>query len=104
MNIQVHTDHNIEGGEKFSSYVNGVVEHAVSNFSKQITHVEVHFTDQNSSKIGTMDKRCMIEVRIAGRKPTAITHDANTVEEALHGATDKIKHSIEHTFGKLKHS
>lgn len=100
MNIQINTDHNIDGGEKFSSYVSGVVQEAFARFSNQLTHVELHFTDQNSSKSGIMDKRCVMEVRITGRKSTAVTSDANTIDEALMGATEKMKHSIEHTLGR----
>lgn len=100
MNIQINTDHNIEGSEKFSNYVSGVVSDAFSRFSNQLTHVELHFSDQNSAKNGSMDKRCTIEVRISGRKSTAVTCDANSVDEALVGATDKMIHNIEHTLGK----
>ena len=100
MNIQISTDNHIEGGEKFSHYVNGFVTDAFKRFTKQLTHVDVHFSDQNSSKTGIMDKRCMIEVRITGRKSTAVTSDANSIDEALIGATEKMKHSIENTLGR----
>ena len=100
MNIQINTDHNIEGNEKFSTYVTGVVQDEFSRFSNQLTHVELHFSDQNSSKVGTMDKRCVMEVRITGRKSTAVTCDASTIDEALMGAVEKMKHSIDHTLGR----
>lgn len=100
MNIQINTDHNIDGGEKFSNYVTGYVEQAFSRFSHRLSHVDLHFSDQNSSKEGTMDKRCLIEVRIAGRKSTTVTSDADTIDEALTAATEKMKHSIEHALDK----
>jgi hypothetical protein len=100
MNIQIHTDHNITGSEKFSSYVTGVVEDAFSRFKNQLSHVELHFSDQNSSKNGLNDKRCVMEVRITGRKSTAVTNDASSIDEALLGATEKMRHSIEHTLDR----
>lgn len=103
MNIQINTDNHIEGGEKFSDYVSGVVVSAFKRFSNQLTHVDVHFSDQNSSKVGVNDKRCMIEVRITGRKSTAVTSDANSIDEALMGATEKMKHSIENTLGRTNY-
>jgi len=104
MNIQINTDNHIEGGQKFSEYVSGVVSSAFTRFSNQLTHVDVHFSDQNSStKLGTNDKRCMIEVRITGRKSTAVTSDANSIDEALLGATEKMKHSIENTLGRANY-
>ena len=102
MNIQISTDKNIDGGEKFSTYVNGVVNDAISGFNKHITHVGVHFSDQNSSKAGLEDKRCVVEFHIAGRNSTAVSFDANSVDEALAGAVEKVRHSIGHTLGKLK--
>lgn len=103
MNIQINTDNHIEGGERFSDYVSGVVASAFKRFGHQLTHVDVHFSDQNSSKVGINDKRCMIEVRITGRKSTAVTNDANSIDEALMGATEKMKHSIENTLGRANH-
>lgn len=104
MNIQISTDNHIEGGQKFSDYVSGVVSSAFTRFSNQLTHVDLHFSDQNSSnKIGTNDKRCLIEVRITGRKSTAVTCDADSVDEALLGATEKMRHSIESTLGKANY-
>lgn len=100
MNIQVNTDNHIDGGQRFSDYVTGVVAQAFNRYSKELTHVDVHFSDQNSSKIGTMDKRCLIEVRISGRKSTAVTSDANSLDEALLSATEKMKHSIESSLRK----
>lgn len=43
----------------------------------------------------------MIEARVAGLKPVAVEHHADTIEKAVSGATDRIKHALEHTFGKM---
>ena len=103
MDIQINTGNHIDGGERFSEYVTGVVSQAFSRFSTQLTHVDVHFSDQNSSKNGIMDKRCLIEVRITGRKSTAVSSDASSIDEALLSATEKMKHSIESTLAKANH-
>lgn len=103
MNIQVNTGNHIKGGERFSEYVSGIVSHAFNRFSSQLTHVDVHFSDQNSSKVGAMDKRCLIEVRITGRKTTAVSSDADSIDEALLSATEKMKNSIENTIGRANY-
>lgn len=102
MNIQISTDNHIDGGEKFSNYVNGIVQQAVSGLNTQITHIGVHFSDQNSSKSGFNDKRCVMEYHIAGRNTAAVTHDGDSIDEALMGAVEKVRNSIEHTMGKMK--
>ena len=101
MQIQVNTDHNIEGHEPFASRVRSVVESALDRFSDRITRVEVHVSDENGSKSGPADKRCVMEARLEGRQPTAVTHHGETVDQAVDGAADKLASSIESTLGRL---
>jgi ribosome-associated translation inhibitor RaiA len=102
MHIQINTDSNIEGREELTSHVKGVVEGALSRFSDRITRVEVHLSDQNSDKSGQDDKRCMMEARLEGRQPTAVTHQAASLDDAVDGAADKLKRSLESTLERLK--
>jgi ribosome-associated translation inhibitor RaiA len=102
MQIQVNTDNNIEGHERFTSHVRSVVESALNRFSDRITRVEVHLGDESGGKAGQADKRCMMEARLEGRQPTAVTHHAATVDEAIDGAADKLARSIDSTLGRLR--
>jgi len=102
MQVQINTDHNIEGSEAFTTQVRGVVESALARFSDHITRVEVHLSDENSHKSGQNDKRCMLEARLEGRQPIAVTHQAATLEEAVRGAADKMTRLIESTMGRLR--
>jgi ribosome-associated translation inhibitor RaiA len=102
MQIQINTDHNIEGHEALDARVSGVVENALSRFSEHITHVEVHLSDENSDKKGGHDDmRCMMEARLEGRHSIAVTHQATTLDEAIDGAADKLVNLIESTLGRL---
>lgn len=102
MQIQVHTDDNIEGGQALSGQVEAAVEKALGRFSDQITRVEVHLGDENSEKGGQDDKRCMMEARLEGRPPTAVTNHAPTLALAIAGAADKLQKVIESTIGRLR--
>lgn len=101
MQIQINTDNNIEGGEGLSDYVREVVEGALRRFSHQITRVEIHLSDDNGDKGGDADKRCVMEARLEGRKPTAVTQRASTLNDAIDGAASKLARSIESTIGRL---
>lgn len=102
MQIQIHTGHNIEGHEALATQVNGVVEESLSRFSDRITHVAVHLSDENSDKKGgDDDMRCMIEARLEGLQPLAVTHQAATLDQAVDGAADKLTRSIDSTLGRL---
>ena len=103
MQIQINTDHNIEGHEALAAQVSGVVESALSRFSDHITRVEVHLSDENSDKKGGQnDKRCVMEARLEGRQPIAVTHQAATLDEAVDGAADKLARLIESTLGRMR--
>ena len=101
MQVLVNSDHHIVGGEDLTGRVQGVVEGRLDRFDGRITRVEVHLNDLNSLKLGERDKRCMMEARVGGMKPIAVTHEAPTLTEAIHVAADKLERAIERALGKL---
>ena len=103
MQIQINTDGNIESHEALAAQVSSVVESALSRLSDHITRVEVHLSDENSNKKGGNDDiRCMMEARLEGRQPLAVTHQAATLDQAVDGAADKLTRLIESTLGRLR--
>jgi ribosome-associated translation inhibitor RaiA len=102
MQIQVNTDHNIEGHEALAARVSGVVGDALSRFSSHITRVEVHVSDENSNKKHGADEiRCVMEARLERHQPVAVTQQAGSVVEAVDGAAGKLNRLLEHTLGRL---
>jgi ribosome-associated translation inhibitor RaiA len=101
MQIQFNTDHNIEGGEGLAAYVDGVVDKALSPVSDHITRVEIHLTDESSNKSTPHDKRCVMEARLEGHQPIAVTHEASTVDGAVEGAADKLARRVDHVIERL---
>ena len=101
MQIQVNTDNNIGGREALADHVKGVVGKALDHVSEHITRVEVHLSDENAHKGGQHDKRCMLEARMAGRQPVAVTDEAATLEQAVDGAAAKLARLITSTLGRL---
>ena len=104
MQIQINTDHNIEGHEGLTDHVSNVVQDALSQFREHITRVEVHLSDENGPgkdlTTGSGDKRCMMEVRIEGRPPLAVTAHAASVHQAIDGAAHKLARLIESNLGR----
>lgn len=105
MQIQIRTDHNIEGHQALVDQVSSVVEDALSRFSDRITSVDVHLSNQNSDRHedGNDSMRCMIEARLEGHQPLAVTDQAATLDQAVDCAADKLTHLIDHTLGRLEH-
>lgn len=101
MKIQLNTDNHVEGRDKLAAYVEDVVTDILGRFRDRITRVEVHLSDENSHKGGGDDKRCVMEARVEGRPPTAVTHHAASVGQAIDGAVEKLKRALENDFGRL---
>ena len=101
MKIQLNTDVNIDGDEALAAQVSATVEQALDRFSEHITRVEVHLADENAGKNGQKDHRCMLEARLEGRQPVAVTEHAATLEQAVQGAAQKLAHLLDSTLGRL---
>lgn len=96
MQIQINTDKNISGQDALAQSIEDVLRSDLSRFSDQITRIEVHLSDENSSaKSGMTDKRCLLEVRLAGERPIAISEHAETIGEAVTGATQQMLNLLE---------
>jgi ribosome-associated translation inhibitor RaiA len=102
MQIEVSTDNHINGSDKLTTVVEELVTHGLSHFASHITRVEVHLADENGDKPGPHDKRCTIEARVEGRKPTVATAHGDSVEAAVRGASKKLASVLESELGRLE--
>lgn len=101
MQIQFNTDESVEGHEALGRHAEEVVRKVLGRFAEQVTRVEIHLSDVNGQKAGDNDKRCVMEARLAGRQPIAVTEMANSLHQAIDGAAQKLKRSLDSTLGKL---
>jgi len=101
MLVQVNTDNHIKGGEELARRVEAEVEGTLVRFGEQITRVEVHLHDENGPKGGDRDLRCLMEARVAGHQPVAVSCAAASLDDAVAGAVDKLEKALDHLFDKL---
>jgi ribosome-associated translation inhibitor RaiA len=83
-------------------WVRSTVESTLERYEEDLTRVVVHLRDENGGKSGPDDMRCQLEARPKGHQPISVTHKADTLEQALDGATIKLESALEHMFGKLR--
>ncbi len=102
MQILVNSDNHIQGGESDAERVQAMVHSAVDRFQSRITRIEVHLSDTNGPKHGAREKRAVIEARVAGLRPIAVSHEAPTLLLAIEAAADKLTRALEHTFQRLE--
>lgn len=100
MDIQINTANNIEGREALTREIEETVRTKLSRFSERLTRVEVHIGDENGERSAGDDKRCVIEVRPAGRDPISVTEQAGSIDQAAAGALGKVTTALDRQFGR----
>ena len=99
MQININTDKSIQRSAGLDEHVETAVKAAIDRFGEHITRVEVHLSDDNGQKAGGL--RCMLEARVTGYQPIAVTNHATNVHQAITGAADKLKRAIDSALGRL---
>jgi ribosome-associated translation inhibitor RaiA len=102
MIIQFNTDKTIHARASLTKEVEASVHASLSHFEEHLSRVEVHLNDENGTKSGGNDIRCVMEARPEGHQPITATHHAGDLSDALHGAAKKLKSALEHTLGRIK--
>ena len=100
MQVQVNHDNHVRIGAEVSERLARLVEDSLTHFGERITRVAMHLGDENATKGGADDKRCMLEARLANHQPVAVTHQAETLQLAIQGALEKLDRALTHVIGK----
>ncbi|WP_075349188.1 ribosomal subunit interface protein [Algoriphagus marinus] len=95
MIIQLNTDHNLRVDAKAEKHFSAIIHSDLEGFESHITRIEVHLSDENGSKSSLKDKRCLLEARVEGKQPIAVSYQDDTVELALSGALELLRNSLE---------
>ena len=99
MQIQINTDHHLQGSEAREQWASELVDTAMAHFADSVTRVEVHLSDENAGKGGSAF-RSVMEARVNGRGPIAVTSDAASLDAAVNGAVQKLVRATEHALGR----
>jgi len=101
MQLQFNSDNQVNGAEAVAAQVEQDVRKGVTRFEARLTRIEVHISDVDGQKQGPADKRCLLEARPNGLGPIAVSHEADTVSQAVSGATGKLTVALERVLGRL---
>lgn len=100
MQIQINPGE-VEVSPAIEERIEQEVQHALNRFTDQVTRVEVHLRNLNGPKHG-VDKRCLMEVRLAGLDPFAVEEDADDLYQAIHLASKKLERAVKHKVERHK--
>lgn len=100
MKIQINTDKSINGNESHQIHFSSLIAEGLKRQESHITRIEAHISDENGNKTGVNDIRCLLEARLEGKQPIAVSSQADNYEKAVSGAIDKMKIALETIIGK----
>ena len=69
-------------------------EHALRHVSDSVTRVEVHLRDDKQRRVGDSDKRCVMEARIAGKKPLTVDDTGKDIYVTITSTADKLGRAV----------
>jgi ribosome-associated translation inhibitor RaiA len=101
MQININADKTIDRHASLDEHVKTVVSNALNRFGEQITSVEVHLSDNLGQKSADGDNRCLMEARLTGYKPIAVSDHSDTLHQAIGGSAEKLKRAIDSALGRL---
>ena len=102
MHIQFNTGKNVPHNKELDKSFTSLISGELSRYDKFITRLEVHLSDEDGKKNGQNDKRCLIEARLKGFQPIAVSDQSDTHKFAVIGAVEKLKSSLTSIEGRLK--
>ena len=102
MQVLVNSDNHIDTSSSQASGIREHVQHKLQRFEDHLTRIELHLSDENGHKGGSQDKRCQIEARPKGRDPVSVSHQAETLNQAIEGAMDKLGTVLERTVARTR--
>jgi hypothetical protein len=103
MQVHLNTDNHFEGTGRKEDYWSEVAHEKLKRFEERISTLEIHLADENNgAKKGAVDKVCSIEARVSGYSQLSASCKSDSIEKAIAGALDKLKHVLEHALDKTK--
>lgn len=101
MTIQFNTDRKVNWDKSHEEQFHAIITHKVERHIAKITRIEVHVSDENADKSGPNDIRCLMEARVQGHQPLAVTAIASTHELAITDAAGKLAATLNSTLGRM---
>ncbi|HZF42637.1 MAG TPA: HPF/RaiA family ribosome-associated protein [Sphingomonadaceae bacterium] len=101
MQFQFNSDNKVNGSQNLAARIEQDVRTSLAHFEARLTRIEVHISDVDGRKRGPADKRCMLEARPHGLGPVAVSHEADSVDQAVLGAASKLTGALERVLGRL---
>jgi hypothetical protein len=102
MTIQINSDKNLTIHAEYHIQIEEQLKSTLARFDEHISSIQVHLSDENGSKDGQNDKKCVLEAHLNGRPAVIASTFGETYDLALTGALAKLKSALTTIDGKIK--
>lgn len=103
MQVQVHYDATIQGGDSLESWAKEEIHTKLARLKEYVVRVEVFLTGVDALKTsGGPGKKCVLETRANGRPPIAVNAEAEKVNDAFNAALEKLRRAVEADLDKVR--
>lgn len=91
MKVQINSDNHIITDQASMDAIVAKLESDLDRFANQLTRVELHLSDENSTQRGgSNDIRCLIEARLAGQQPVSVEARSSSESQAISEASSAL--------------
>ncbi|MEJ2503923.1 MAG: HPF/RaiA family ribosome-associated protein [Gemmatimonadota bacterium] len=85
----------VQHSEAVATWTEERIRSQLGHLTEKLTRVEVHLRDDNSAaKSAPNDKRCVMEARIAGRRPLAVDHTGDDLYKVIDETAGKLSRAV----------
>lgn len=103
MQVQVHSDATIQGGDSLEIWAKEEIHTKLARLKEYVVRVEVFLTGVDALKTsGGPGKKCVLETRANGRPPIAVNAEAEKVKDAFNAALEKLRRTVEADLDKVR--
>ena len=101
MQIQINFG-DIQNSNAVEEHVSQCLEKALEHVSDRVTRVEVHLRDDKQGRDGHDDKRCTMEVRLAGEQPMAVESRSSDIYHSITETAEKLGRAVGHKIDRKR--
>ena len=94
MQIEIHGNNHSEIDQAWIDYHKKHLAEQMDRFTGYLTRIEVFFNEESEHHQGPKKQRCSMEARMKHHQPIAVTDFAETLLQAMNGASSKLKRSL----------
>lgn len=101
MQIEIHGNNHAEIDQPWIDSQKQHLAEQMERFADYLTRIEVFINEENNHNQGPKKQRCAMEARMKHHQPIAVTDFAETIQQAVNGASTKLKRCLNDHIEKL---